>query len=281
MHALALLAMLLTASAGEDSLQQLVEDLRQEAREEFESIKGIDASELDAYVDAFVADGLSRITRRVAMEIDDDGEAQAQFEWVKKRENTRPTVVAPRPCPDTHRCGGCGRASSRHVASPFEVALISHDAEEAAPGLFHQRGKTARSLEDIALPSVASLARRALTLTETTFNASLTLAGGLLTRIAAEPDGDLQAPSQKPYWEAHVDQDNKRAYDYSALVYFEDGGVDFGGGALVFDDGEAILPRRGRLVAFSSGPENGHRVARVERGARTALALWFTCAQPE
>ena len=50
---------------------------------------------------------------------------------------------------------------------------------------------------------------------------------------------------------------------------------------LIFEDGEAILPRRGRLVAFSSGPENGHRVARVERGARTALALWFTCVQPE
>ena len=274
-----LLCLLAAASAGDESLQALVEDLRQEAREEFENIKGIDASELDAYVDAFVADGLSRITRRVAMEIDDDGEAQAQFEFVNREQ--RPPVVSPRPCPDTHRCGGCGRASSRHVASPFEVALISHDAEEAAPGLFHQRGKTARSLEDIALPSVASLARRALTLTETTFNASLTLAGGLLTRIAAEPDGDLQAPSQKPYWEAHVDQDNQRAYDYSALIYFEDGGVDFEGGSLIFEDGETVLPRRGRLVAFSSGPENGHRVARVERGARTALALWFTCAQPE
>ena len=279
MQQLALLAMLLTARASTDSLGALVEDLRQEAREEFESMDGIDASELDGYVDAFVADGLARITRRVAMEIDDDGEAQAQFEWVQRE--PRPPVVAPRPCPDTHRCGVCGRTSSRHVASPFEVALISNNAEEAAPGLFHQRGKTARSLEDIALPSVASLARRALTLTENAFNASLTLAGGLLTRIAAEPDGDLAAPAQKPYWEAHVDQDNQQAYDYSALVYFEDGGVDFEGGALVFDDGETILPRRGRLVAFSSGPENGHRVARVERGARTALALWFTCAQPE
>ena len=130
------------------------------------------------------------------MEIDDDGEAQAQFEFVNREQ--RPPVVSPRPCPDTHRCGVCGRASSRHVASPFEVALISHNAEEAAPGLFHQRGKTARSLEDIALPSVASLSKRALTIVETTFNASLTLAGGLLTRIAAEPDGDLAAPSQNP-----------------------------------------------------------------------------------
>ena len=278
MHKLALLAILLTASAT-DPLQALVEDLRQEAREEFESIAGIEATERDAYVDAFVADGLARITRRVAMEIDDDGEAQAQFEWVQRE--PRPTVIKSLPCPDTHRCGVCGRASLRNVASPFEVALISHNAEEAAPGLFHQRGKTARALEDVGLPAVSSLSKRALTIVETAFNASLTLAGGLLTRIAAEPDGDLLAPSQKPYWEAHVDQDNQRAYDYSALVYFEDGGVDFGGGALIFEDGETVLPRRGRLVAFSSGPENGHRVARVERGARTALALWFTCAQPE
>ena len=273
MHKLALLAMLLTARAGDDSLQQLVEDLRQEAREEFEDIKGIDASEFDAYVDAFVADGLARITRRVSVELDDDGEAAAQFEWVQRE--PRPTAIMPLPCPETHRCGVCGRASSRHVASPFEVALISNNAEEEA------RGKTARALDDVGLPSVEKLAQRALTITEAAFNASLTLAGGLLTRIAAEPDGDLKAPSQKPYWEAHVDQDNKQAYDYSALVYFEDGGVDFAGGSLIFEDGETILPRRGRLVAFSSGPENGHRVARVERGARTALALWFTCAQPE
>ena len=279
MHKLALLAILLTASAGDDPLQALVEDLRQEAREEFETMDGIDASELDGYVDAFVADGLARITRRVSMEIDDDGEAQAQFEFVNREQ--RPPVVSPRPCPDTHRCGVCGRASSRNVASPFEVALISHNAEEAAPGLFHQRGKTARALDDVGLPSVVQLSKRALTITEAAFNASLTLAGGLLTRIAAEPDGDLKAPSQKPYWEAHVDKDNKQAYDYSALVYFEDGGVDFEGGSLIFEDGETVLPRRGRLVAFSSGPENGHRVARVERGARTALALWFTCVQPE
>ena len=86
MHKLALLAILLTARAGDDSLQQLVEDLRQEAREEFESMAGIDASELDGYVDAFVADGLARITRRVSMEIDDDGEAQAQFKADKAEE---------------------------------------------------------------------------------------------------------------------------------------------------------------------------------------------------
>ena len=113
MHKLALLAILLTARAGDDSLQQLVEDLRQEAREEFESIKGIDASELDGYVDAFVADGLARIARRVSMELDDDGEAQAQFEWVQRE--PRPTVIMPLPCPATHRCGVCGRARAQRT----------------------------------------------------------------------------------------------------------------------------------------------------------------------
>ena len=241
MHKLALLCLLAAASA--DGLADLVEDLRQEAREEFETMDGIDASELDAYVDAFVADGLARITRRVSMEIDDDGEAAAQFEWVQRE--TRPTVIMPLPCPATHRCGVCGRASSRHVASPFEVALISNNAEEAAPGLFHQRGKTARALDDVGLPSVVQLSKRALTITEAAFNASLTLAGGLLTRIAAVPDGNLKAPSQKPYWEAHVDKDNKRAYDYSALIYFEDGGVDFGGCLLYTSPSprDGLLPR--------------------------------------
>ena len=43
-------------------------------------------------------------------------QAQAQFEWVQRE--PRPTVIMPLPCPETHRCGVCGRASSRHVASP-------------------------------------------------------------------------------------------------------------------------------------------------------------------
>ena len=117
MPAMQRLLCLLAAASANDGLQALVEDLRKEAADEFESIKGIDASELDGYVDAFVADGLARITRRVSMELDDDGEAQAQFEWVQRE--PRPTVIKPLPCPATHRCGVCGRASSRHVASPF------------------------------------------------------------------------------------------------------------------------------------------------------------------
>ena len=37
-----------------------------------------------------------------------------------------------------------------------------------------------------------------------------------------------------------------------------------------------VLPRAGRLVIFSAGEENLHRVARVQAGTRLTLSLWFT-----
>lgn len=37
-----------------------------------------------------------------------------------------------------------------------------------------------------------------------------------------------------------------------------------------------VLPRAGRLVIFSAGQENLHRVARVAAGNRLTLSLWFT-----
>ena len=39
-----------------------------------------------------------------------------------------------------------------------------------------------------------------------------------------------------------------------------------------------VTPRAGRLVAFSSGLENLHRVREVTRGERFVLAMWFTCS---
>jgi hypothetical protein len=46
------------------------------------------------------------------------------------------------------------------------------------------------------------------------------------------------------------------------------------------DSGEVeqvIEPVAGRVVIFSSGPENPHRVERVTSGTRLVLAFWFTC----
>jgi hypothetical protein len=117
------------------------------------------------------------------------------------------------------------------------------------------------------------------------------------------------------YWNAHVDKANIASYDYSALLYLnthneretgrdgdregyrentreggrrsEDGvldtlGTTFGGGEFAFVDGDAdrvVQPRAGRLVAFTSGLENLHRVEKVTRGTRYVLAMWFTCSE--
>lgn len=54
-------------------------------------------------------------------------------------------------------------------------------------------------------------------------------------------------------------------------------------GKLVFLSGiddetveEVVEPRSGRVVIFTSGAENPHRVERVTRGKRFVLAFWFT-----
>ena len=84
------------------------------------------------------------------------------------------------------------------------------------------------------------------------------------------------------YSNAHVDKANIASYDYSALLYLSTGGgADFEGGELAFLDADAerlVTPRAGRLVAFSSGLENLHRVREVTRGERFVLAMWFTCS---
>jgi hypothetical protein len=40
---------------------------------------------------------------------------------------------------------------------------------------------------------------------------------------------------------------------------------------------QIIEPKAGRVVMFSSGQENPHRVERLLSGQRFVLAFWFTC----
>ena len=56
------------------------------------------------------------------------------------------------------------------------------------------------------------------------------------------------------------------------------------GGRLLFEagaghGGEEVRPVAGRLVTFTSGAENTHRVQEVTRGARLALTMFWTCDQ--
>lgn len=60
----------------------------------------------------------------------------------------------------------------------------------------------------------------------------------------------------------------------SALLYLND---DFEGGEIVFDEqGLAIRPEAGLLVAFGSGFEHPHEVRAVTRGRRLSMPFWFT-----
>jgi hypothetical protein len=96
-------------------------------------------------------------------------------------------------------------------------------------------------------------------------------------------------PSWKPkeihdqYWHVHADRNNTEHYHYSGLLYMSMFGDDFSGGRVIFYDADSsqvdlvVEPRPGRMLIFSSGHENPHKVERVTAGQRLVLAFWFTC----
>ncbi|KAK8403828.1 hypothetical protein O3P69_000128 [Scylla paramamosain] len=68
--------------------------------------------------------------------------------------------------------------------------------------------------------------------------------------------------------------------DYSAILYLND---DFEGGEFIFTQDKSgltyessVKPQCGRLVGFSSGPENPHGVLPVRKGTRCSVGMWFT-----
>jgi hypothetical protein len=86
------------------------------------------------------------------------------------------------------------------------------------------------------------------------------------------------------YWHSHVDTLQYGSFVLTSLLYLSDAKTDFRGGDLVFDAHEGrsaarVAPRRGRLVAFSSGAELPHHVTRVTDGVRLALTVAFTCSK--
>lgn len=84
-------------------------------------------------------------------------------------------------------------------------------------------------------------------------------------------------------WELNGDYSRK----YSAIVYLNDCGRDYSGGELAFfhthfSDGQlhyersrVVVPQAGRLVLFSSGPENIHATRPLRSGVRYSMAMWF------
>jgi hypothetical protein len=94
------------------------------------------------------------------------------------------------------------------------------------------------------------------------------------------------------YWMDHVDKNNTGHYDYSGLLYLSTADDDFTGGMFEFVNeseeldehgyptftlDEAVAPKAGRMITFTAGNENPHKVNIVRSGTRYVLSFWFTC----
>lgn len=140
----------------------------------------------------------------------------------------------------------------------------------------------------------------------------LEIAGALLTRLQYPSkilgSEDCIKNMLTTYATPHVDKSNRIKYDFSTVLYLNDSlewqvhmrngfsvlhiddtdnietfnsCVGFEGGRFVFNDNfgtdVAVVPRRGRLLMFTSGPENLHQVQHVTGGGyRYTLGIWFT-----
>eukprot|EP00435_Cladocopium_sp_Y103_P055538 s467_g18.t1 len=116
--------------------------------------------------------------------------------------------------------------------------------------------------------------------TEALATPALHLRGALLRRVQLPAvSGARQLMPSHDSFAAHADRATVAAYHYSAVLYFSERGDDFQDGELVFMDSDGhdhyLEPKMGRLVAFSSGLENLHRVVPPMGGPRYILALWF------
>jgi hypothetical protein len=120
------------------------------------------------------------------------------------------------------------------------------------------------------------------------------ISGGLIGWIDAS-QMNVDDTDAYCYTVPHVDQANVPTYEFSTILYLNNsaapdtngGGADcvdekagqFEGGHFAFNDSTGdllVAPRRGRLLAFTSGPENLHQVYPVTSGNRFTLAVWFS-----
>lgn len=124
-----------------------------------------------------------------------------------------------------------------------------------------------------------------------------------ITRLDGDTDWQPQEIHDE-YWHPHADRNNTAHYHYSGLLYMSSKGEDFTGGDVVFynadsemkhprnnedvdlarkgvfnfvEEEQRVEPRAGRMVIFTSGHENPHKVERLMSGKRFVLAFWFTC----
>lgn len=177
-------------------------------------------------------------------------------------------------------------ALRRGVVDGFCADSVCRDlaghAIQAMEGVRTIQGQTTVAASDLAHAGefFGNLVEQMRTLISSTFALGVCLhcSGAVLSRILPT----LVEAGEGPY-SPHVDRVRVPSDDFAAILYLGAQGKEFDGGGLVFVDQHVdrrVVPLRGRLVAFSTGPENLHRVERVTRGARFALAVWFMLSEP-
>lgn len=193
--------------------------------------------------------------------------------------------------PDPAHVPSCGRLVVDHFASAAESSEMVMAMDRSFEGLFHQGEET------LLVPEADSRSRMGAAAFDLTVNllervrlsvsqllnvTDLFYSGSLLKRMDFPPiDDAMQLDPSHNSSNPHVDKANIASYDWSALLYFTSVGQEFEGGELVFNDldqDRSVRPLAGRLVAFSSGLENLHRVMPMKRGKRYVLSMWFTCS---
>jgi len=189
-------------------------------------------------------------------------------------------------------CLPCGRFIMEGFATRSEQEQMISVMDHSFQGLFHQGDETLLVPDTDSRDRMGAagfqltgqlLERARITIASRLNISRLYYSGSLLKRMD-HPflDDGMQIDQNHDSANPHVDKANIASYDWSALLYLNSVGEDFVGGELAFhdtDEDRIVRPLAGRLVAFSSGLENLHRVLPMQWGKRYVLSMWFTCSQ--
>eukprot|EP00927_Polykrikos_kofoidii_P073037 TRINITY_DN69109_c0_g1_i1.p1 TRINITY_DN69109_c0_g1~~TRINITY_DN69109_c0_g1_i1.p1 ORF type:complete len:460 (-),score=78.78 TRINITY_DN69109_c0_g1_i1:99-1478(-) len=185
----------------------------------------------------------------------------------------------------------CRRLIIDDVASTDEQAKMMQMMDRSFEGLFHQGAETMLVPDESSRERMGNegfdltlrlLERVRMEVARSLNISAIFYSGSLLKRMDFPPLHDaFQIDPKHDSWNPHIDKANIASYDYSALLYLNSVGRDYGGGELAFHDEDmdrVVEPKGGRLVAFTSGLENLHRVQPMRWGRRYVLSMWFTCS---
>ncbi|GBF93946.1 2-oxoglutarate (2OG) and Fe(II)-dependent oxygenase superfamily [Raphidocelis subcapitata] len=122
------------------------------------------------------------------------------------------------------------------------------------------------------LPELAAARQTVLQAVEASF--------GLEAELYVEWSGLVAwRPGAAIDWHHDANRDYLQQRAYAAVLYLNDAGAAFGGGALRFRSGAParVEPRAGRLAAYGAGEGDAHRVEPVEWGSsRDTLTVWLS-----